>query len=48
MPDPDDLWGADFHPHDVESGPVSLLRTQADVLEDHPRIFTSHSSPASR
>jgi hypothetical protein len=32
MPDPDDLWGADFHPNDVESAPVSLLKKQADLL----------------
>ena len=32
MSDPDDLWGADFDPNDVESEPIRLLKKQADLL----------------
>jgi hypothetical protein len=33
MSDPDDLWGTDFEPSDVESEPISLLKKQADLLD---------------
>jgi hypothetical protein len=32
MPDVDDLWGADFHPSNAESKPVTLLKKQAELL----------------
>ncbi len=32
MPDVDDLWGADFHPNNAESKPVTLLKKQAELL----------------
>lgn len=32
MPDHDDFWGADFHPNNAESKPVTLLKKQADLL----------------
>jgi hypothetical protein len=32
MRDPDDLWGDEIHPNNVESKPVALLKKQADLL----------------